>query len=230
MCGGGDVNLSNRARRFLDNSKWKDSVREEKDIIQAFEAAGIAPTNALIEFQKNFGGFTYYAYLEPIVFGILHKPPCRGAFEHETGLIVIEPEDDIVVRHLECADTLYQETFTIDEQGRYYEGYDIQCHRFETHIENLAMLEQVNTGKWKSVFKYELDFYHKGCYDIVDQTKYGELVRRLGLKKIDDFPEDIVSWDTNGELLVWRKADAVNVLSETGISARQRKEIEEIFG
>lgn len=72
LCGGGDVkNLSNRARRFLDNSKWKDSVREENGIIQAFEAAGVAPTNALIDFQKNFGGFTYYAYLEPIVFGIL---------------------------------------------------------------------------------------------------------------------------------------------------------------
>ncbi|WP_334076905.1 hypothetical protein [Paenibacillus sanfengchensis] len=131
---------------------------------------------------------------------------------------------------MECADTLYQETFTIDEQGRYYEGYDIKCHRFETHIENLAVLEQVNKGKWERVFEYELDFYHKGCYDVVDEAKYSELVRRLGLKKLADFPEDIVSWDTNGELLVWRKADAVIVLSETGITARQREEIGEIFG
>ncbi|WP_231884835.1 hypothetical protein, partial [Paenibacillus elgii] len=117
----------------------------------------------------------------------------------------------------ECADTLYQETFSIDEQGRYYEGFDLKCNHFETHIEDLAMLEQVNKGKWETVYKYELDVY-RDCYEYIDEKKYAELVKRLGLKKVEDFPDDIVGWDTNGNLLVWRKADAVVVLSETGMN------------
>lgn len=137
-----------------------------------------------------------------------------GAFANENGLIVIEPEDDLIVRHFECADTLYQETFSIDEQGRYYEGFDLKCNRFETHIESLAMLEQVNKGQWATVYNYELGI-DRDSYASMDEKKYGELVQRLGLKKVEDFPEDIVSWDTNGELLVWRKADAVIVLIKT---------------
>ncbi|WP_088832268.1 hypothetical protein [Paenibacillus tyrfis] len=220
--------LSNRAFKFLASSKWKDSVKDEKEIIHAFQAAKIMPTEQLIDFQKRFGGFTYFAYLEPIVYGILHKMPCRGSFVNENGLIAIEPEDDIVVRHFECADTLYQETFSIDEQGRYYEGFDLKCNHFETHIEDLAMLEQVNKGKWGTVYKYELDVY-RDCYEYIDEKKYGKLVKRLGLKKVEDFPEDIVSWDTNGDMLVWRKADAVVVLSETGINQRELEAIQAIF-
>ncbi|MNZ43062.1 hypothetical protein D3C78_606530 [compost metagenome] len=38
-----------------------------------------------------------------------------------------------------------------------------------------------------------------------------------------------LSWNTNGDLLVWRKADAVVVFSETGIGSRELEGIEEIF-
>ncbi|WP_342437732.1 hypothetical protein NSS79_33485 [Paenibacillus sp. FSL L8-0436] len=220
--------LSKRACDYLAHSEWKDSVKDEKEIINAFQAARIMPTDPLIDFQTRFGGFTLYAYLEPIVYGILHKRPCRGDFKHESGLIVMEPEDDIVIRHFNCADTLYQEIFSIDEQGRYYEGYELKCNNFETHIESSAMLNQVNKGKWQTVFKYELDAY-RDYYEIVDENKYGELVKLLGLKKVEDFPEDIISWDTNGEILVWKRADSVVVLSENGIKPRELEGIKEIF-
>lgn len=145
--------LSKRACDYLAHSEWKDSVKDEKEIINAFQAARIMPTDPLIDFQTRFGG-----------------------------LIVMEPEDDIVIRHFNCADTLYQEIFSIDEQGRYYEGYDLKCNNFETHIESSAMLNQVNKGKWQTVYKYELDAY-RDYYEIADENKYGELVKLLGLKR-----------------------------------------------
>ncbi|MGG4495880.1 hypothetical protein [Brevibacillus reuszeri] len=222
------MGLSNRANRFLANAKWKNSVHDEKDIRHAFEAVKLIPTEKLIDFQKRYGGLTIYAYLEPIVYGILHQAPSRGAFANETGLIITEPEDDIVVRHFACADTLYQETFTIDEDGRYYEGFELKCNHFETHVESMAMLEQVKKGKWKIVYEFEPDVY-RDCYETIDWKQYGELVKRLGLKKVEDFPDDVISWDTNGEILVWRKADAVIVLSEGSLKQAEQEMVEEIF-
>lgn len=223
------MKLSKRALEYLAKCKWKDSVKDEKEILKAFEALKIHPTFSLIDFQKRFGGYVEFAYLEPIAFGILQKEPCRGDFVNEKGLIIIEPEDDIIVRHYVCADTLYQETFSIDEQGRFYLGYEIQCNNFETHIEEAAILKVLNKEKWDTVFEYELDIRTRDTYDIIDDYKYRELCKYFGLKKIEDFPDDIISFDRNDNYLVWRLSNSVKVLGKQGIGKSDLEAMNKIF-
>ena len=221
--------LSNRALDYLAKCKWKDSVKDEKEILKAFEIEGVQPTSTLIDFQKRFGGYVEYAHIEPIAFGILHKAPCRGDFVNRKGLIIIEPEDDIVVRHFVCADTLYQETFSIDEQGRYYLGYEIQCNKFETHIEEATILELLNKEKWNTVFKFELDIRTRGTYDIIDNNKYIELCEYFKLSKFEDFPDDIISFERNDNYLVWRRSNSVKVLSKNSVIKSDLEAMEKIF-
>lgn len=187
------------------------------------------PTSALIDFQKRFGGYVEYAYLEPIVFGILHKEPCRGEFKNWTALIVIEPEDDIIVQHFVCADTLYQETFSIDEQGYYYLGYTIQCYNFETHIEEVAILEIMNKEKWNTVFEYELDMWTSGPYDTIDENKYLEFCKYFKLKKFEDFPDDLISFDKNDDYLVWKCSNSLRVLSKNSANESDIEAMKKIF-
>jgi len=70
---------------------------------------------------------------------------------------------------------------------------------------------------------------YRDCYETIDLNQYGELVKRLGLKKVEEFPDDVISWDTNGEILVWRKADAMIVLSEGSLKQKEKEIVEEIF-
>ncbi|MHA7966721.1 hypothetical protein ACX93W_21655 [Paenibacillus sp. CAU 1782] len=223
------MTLSKRALEYLEKCEWKSSVKDEKEILETFEAIKIQPTLALMDFQKRFGGYVEYAYLEPITFGILQKDPCRGDFLNEKGLIIIEPEDDIIVRHYVCADTLYQETFSIDERGRYYLGYELQCNNFDTHIEEAAILKELNKEKWDAVFEYELDMRTRNTYDIIDDYQYTELCKYFGLKKLEGFPEDIISFDKNDTYLVWRRSNSLKVLSKKGIGNSDLEALNKVF-
>ena len=74
------MELSARAKNYLAKNPRRESVTDEKEIRAAFAKQNLEAPAELIRFQKKYGGFTYYAGLEPIVFGILHTGPCRGHF------------------------------------------------------------------------------------------------------------------------------------------------------
>lgn len=208
------MNISKRAIDYMSKSEWTKSIKKEKDILRIFELQGMTPIQKLMDFQMNYGGFTYYAYLTPIVFSIIHKVESRGIFRKRNDrLTVIEPEDDITVRHFECADTLYQETFTIDEFGRYYEGFRLQCNNFETLIEDFAMLDYAIKEKMEPIFKYDLRELGK-FQETIDENIFYEIKKSLQLKIVDDFPKDIIGWYTDGNYLVWKNSTSITVLTD----------------
>ncbi|CAL2101702.1 protein of unknown function [Tenacibaculum sp. 190130A14a] len=121
------MKLTERATDFLNEQEYRSDAVKSLDMIEnAFSKIGIKPTQELIDFQLNYGGLTIYAGLEPICFGILHGEKVRGDFGYPDKIInelIYHPaEDDIPNDHLTCADTRYQEYFTIDFDGKYYEG------------------------------------------------------------------------------------------------------------
>ena len=205
-----DGRLSGRARHFLANAEFRDSVKDETKIRAAFARKGIAPSPELIRFQKLFGGFVEYSWLTPIVFGILHSGKCEGDFAgHENELLIEEEE---FPTHYICADTLYQEIFTMTENGNYYEGYNLQCRTFETLIENLSVYDELNKqGGYEKIFSYTGDTAEQ-CEGSAAafSEKVSPFLKELRLSALDGCWDDILCWYKSDSGL-WVKKENLNL-------------------
>ena len=168
----------------------------------------------MIRFQQKYGGFTYYAGLEPIVFGILHIGPCRGDFLGNEGeLSIEEPNENIKENHYVCADTLYQESFTITENGDYYEGHSLMCRLFETQIETFSMYDLINRDNaYNAVYSYREP-------DAADTAEEFERIitafsckligffKEFPASRVDGYWDDIQAWYTLGDDILMHRVN-----------------------
>lgn len=218
------MKLTERATDFLNEQEYRSDAVKSLDIIEnAFSKIGIKATQELIDFQLNYGGLIIYAGLEPICFGILHGEKVRGDFGYPdkiiNELIYHAAKDDIPNDHLACADTRYQEYFTIDINGRYYEGWKLVATTFENLIEDLAVFEEIDKlGYKKSTSEYfenvQIDF--EKVKDFLNLTNY------------PGFPQDIIKWGQNSELAVRISNDKIILYSKTEITEEQRNYLRKI--
>ena len=220
--------LSTRALNYLAKAEFKKSITDEKEIQAAFERKGIKATSELIRFQKQYGGFTYYVWREPIVFGILHPEKCRGDFRGCENELLIEEDEDTSKKHYTCADTLYQESFTITENGNYYEGcYNLTCLSFETQIESHSMYDFMDKdGQYKNVYSYVEP-------DASDSTQHFEQIikafsdkfktfhKEFNLTAIDGHWDEIQSWHEFNDFLVSKSNIGIDIFSKKIVTKEQ---------
>ena len=199
--------LSERAADFLKRQKWRvDAVKSPDVIERAFMRAGRTLTPALYDFQMRYGGLMIYAGLEPICFGILHGNLARGDFQRQQPqqLMSWEPDQDCPFWSFTCADTLYQENFTLDENGGYYEGGQQSASSFDVVIEDLALFEWLHASGYQRVYsRYAEEL------SLPDNT----LSETFALRSFPDFPTDIIYWGLNQEFVVRCSVDMLIVFA-----------------
>lgn len=218
------MSLTERATKYLSQREYRsDAVQSLEMIEQAFSKIGISPTQELIDFQLKYGGLTIYAGLEPICFGILHGEKVRGDFgppDKTINALIYHPaEDDIPVDHFTCADTLYQEEFTIDSKGKYYEGWRLVATSFENFLENLAIYPELDQLGYKhSTREYFEDI----------QIDFEQVKRDLNLTDYPEFPQDIIQWGQNSELAVKVSDDTILLCSKSEVTDEQEDYLRKI--
>jgi len=146
--------LSNRAKAFLQKSKRDNLSITEQDIRKAFINNKALIFESLIHFQLTFGGYIFYAGLEPIKFSLLKS---AGGYPKSTNTCVIEFEKSDLPSpkyFFDCTSTNYQMQFFLDENGAYYEDYEAKASSFEKLIEHLALWDEISRQKaYKILFR-----------------------------------------------------------------------------
>jgi len=193
------MELSKRALDFLQHSERDLYQLTEQDIRDAFSANDAPLFEPLITFQLQYGGFIFYAGLEPIKFSLLQG---EGGYPKRTNTSIIEfkeSDTDSPKYHFVCAMTNYQMQFTLDEQGIYYEDYQPKASSFDKVIEELAI--------WKEI---EL----KNGYEIVFReykVKTQNLDKELNLKIISEASDQFTLWFQN-ELIYMKQCQGLTTL------------------
>ena len=216
------MELSTRALNYLARAEYREAVTDEAKIRAAFNRAGAEPSTELLRFQRQYGGFTFYVWKEPIVFGLLHPGECRGDFKNHPNELIIEEADEITdFDRYVCADTLYQETFSLSANGNYYEGSDLFCRAFDTIIEDYAMCEIINNDKnLRRIFEYE----EPDATDTSEEfeqliakfnDKFTAFRREFNFTALDGYWDDVLGWYKSADgILVRRTNIKVHVLAE----------------
>lgn len=139
--------LSKRAADFLQKSERESLLMTESEIRQTFNNNNAPIFEPLIDFQLKFGGYIFYAGLASIKFSLLKgvggypKPSMTAIVEFE------ESESQPPKYFFDCAITLYQMQFFLDEDGIYYEDYKAKASSFSKKIEHLAIWSEIDNRK-----------------------------------------------------------------------------------
>ena len=179
------MELSKRALDFLHHSEREIPELTERDIRDAFSANNAPVFEPLIAFQLQYGGYIFYAGLEPIKFILLQGV---GGYPKITNTSIIEFEETNTISpkyHFVCAMTNYQMQFTLDEEGIYYEDYQPKASSFDKVIEELALWNEIKlkTG-------YEIIFRER---QILTQN----LDKELNLALIPEASDQFTLWFQN---------------------------------
>ena len=67
--------LSARATAFLKTQERRKSLLDKSKIIEALHRAQLPVFEVVVDFQQQYGGYTFYSGLVPFVQGILHPKP-----------------------------------------------------------------------------------------------------------------------------------------------------------
>ena len=225
------MELSTRAENYLKNFKWKESIKDEKKIIKAFEKEGLSPTKELIRFQMKYGGLTVGAGLEPIVYGILHIDKRSPG---ETGELEYYEKDNII--YYQCADTLYQMFFDLTQEGNYCEDRCVLSRSFDTQIEDWSVWAEIKRENYKPVyFNFPFEPLEMGTQDF--ENRFETLIK--GLKDVtitDGWWDDILKWYEVADDYVIRKGFnggafkyGVQIFSKKEVSQDEIKYFKDIF-
>jgi len=218
-----ELNLTERAFNYLKKQERReDAIREIQDIEKAFKIASIKPTEELIKFQSNYGGLNIYAGLEPICFGIIHGNLIRGSeFRGEKNKLVYDySEENPEILHFYCADTLYQEEFTIDEKGNYYEGWEKLASNFDYVIEDLAVFNEVSKLNLSSLFDSYFDYKEIDIFSII---------KLLNLKDYPKFPFDLTYWGRNENYVARITRNRILILGKKELSDDTKNHLKRII-
>ena len=120
-----------------------------------------------------------------------------------------------------CADTRYQESFTITKNGDYYEGYSLTCRLFETQIETCSMYELLNRDDaYAEVYSYS-EPEAADTAEEFEQTVTAFSRKLIGFFKefpasrVDGYWDDVQAWYTFGDdVLVHRVNLELSVFSK----------------
>ncbi len=206
------MSLTNRASEFLRMQERRaDAITSMEIINKAFEDKDLIPTKELIDFQMKYGGLMIYAGLEPICFGIIHGNLIRGGeFGSNPKLInqIIHylPDTDINANCFVCADTLYQELFMIDENGKYYEGWKLKATHFDHVIEDLAIYDEIYNSNFSQVVGEYFEDVNLDLKMIADD---------LNLHIYPDFVQDLVYWGKNDDSIIRISSNRVAAFSKS---------------
>ena len=193
------MELSKRALDFLQQSEREIPELTEQDIRDAFSANDVPVFEPLMAFQLQYGGYIFYAGLEPIKFNLLQGV---GGYPKITNTSIIEFEETNAISpkyHFVCAMTNYQMQFTLDEQGIYYEDYQPKASSFDKVIEELALWNEIKL---------------KSGYDIVfreQKIKTRNLDKELNLKIISEASDQFTRWFQN-ELIYMKQCQGLTTL------------------
>lgn len=191
--------LSTRATDYLRQQEWRPDVRHTPEVLAAaFDQAGLVLSEPLRTFQRTYAGLVVYAALEPICFGLLHPhvhkrwfAPAQTTYQLDPH----EPDAEVTVYHFGCAMTGYQEYFTLDEEGGYYEGWKKHASSFDGVVEDLAVFAEIHAVGYAQRYIRELDY----------ERLSAEVLRtELGVVDYPSFPEDVIFWGGNGAVVVRR--------------------------
>jgi hypothetical protein len=157
----------------------------EQDIRDAFKANNAPVFEPLINFQLTYGGYIFYAGLEPIRFSLLHG---EGGYPVPTATSIIEFEQSATGSpeyYFSCAATDYQIQCFLDEHGTYYEDYKPKASNFDKLVEHLAL--------WKEIS------LKNGYEEIYRDSKLStkNIDKLLDVKIIHDASDQYTQWFSN---------------------------------
>jgi hypothetical protein len=137
------MTLSKRASDFLQQSEKENLQLTDSEIREIFNYNNAPIFESLIEFQKKFGGFIFYAGLAPIKFSLI-KGDGGYPKSSKTAIVEFEESESLSPKYFfDCATTLYQMQFFLDENGVYYEDYEAKASSFEKTVEHLALWQEM---------------------------------------------------------------------------------------
>lgn len=146
--------LSKRASEFLQKSERENPQLADSEIRAIFNNNSAPIFEPLIDFQKKFGGFIFYAVLAPIKFSLIKG---EGGYpkSNNTGIIEFENSESSSSKYyFDCADTFYQMQFFLDENGIYYEDYEAKASSFDKAVEHLALWNEIrNLNDFELLFR-----------------------------------------------------------------------------
>jgi hypothetical protein len=141
------MTLSKRASDFLEKSERENPQLTDSEIREIFNNNNAPIFEPLIDFQKKFGGFIFYAGLAPIKFSLI-KGDGGYPKSNKTAIVEFEESESSSPKYFfECATTLYQMQFFLDENGIYYEDYEAKASSFDKTVEHLALWDEIRNRK-----------------------------------------------------------------------------------
>lgn len=196
------MHLTTRATAYLQQQEWRPAARPSSaTLFEVFDREGLVPSAAVQAFQRDYAGLVVYAGLEPICFGLLHphtsRPwfgPPRTTYELE----VFPPEPGQPAYHFTCAATGYQEYFTLDEEGHYFEGWKMKATCFDGVIEDLAVFAELQAAGYTQQYTRQLE-RHPLPPDVW-QTE-------LRVEAYPLFPQDLIFWAKSETVVVRQSPD-----------------------
>jgi hypothetical protein len=194
------MTFSKRALEILHLSERDSFLLTESEIRQTFALNNAPIFEPLIEFQKQFGGHTFYAGLAPIKFSLIKG---SGGFPTSSQTAVVEFEESGTSEpqyYFNCATTKYQMQFSLDENGVYYEDYEATASSFQKVIEHLAL--------WAEIRK-RADYGR-----LVDSQPIAAetVITNLNLKPISEASDQYTKWFSNEELYLTQWQGRATVL------------------
>ncbi|MCX6318584.1 MAG: hypothetical protein NTW29_14925 [Bacteroidetes bacterium] len=147
------MTLSTRATNFLQTSEREDSQLTDTAIREIFHYNNAPVFEPLIEFEKKYGGYIFYAGLAPIRFSLIKG---EGGYPISSKTAIVEFGESKYSQQkyfFDCATTLYQMQFFLDENGVYYEDYEPKASSFDKTVEHLAVWNEfANRKDFEMVF------------------------------------------------------------------------------
>lgn len=204
------MTLSKRASNFLKRSKRETLLLTEKEIRQTFIYNDLPIFEPLVDFQLAFGGYIFYAGLEPIKFSLLKGV---GGYPKYNNTAVIEFEESEFSSpkyFFDCATTNYQMQFFLDEQGVYYEDYEATASSFGKTVEHLALWDELRMRE-----DFELIFRDR-------QLQINNIENELKLSLIDEASDQYTLWFCNEHVYVKRWKGLTTLIASKTYSGKEK--------
>jgi hypothetical protein len=154
-----------------------------------------------------------YAALEPICFGLLHPHVHKQWFTSKQTshqLDLHKPDAEVPVYHFGCAMTGYQEYFTLDEQGAYYESWKKHASSFDGVVEDLAVFAEIQAAGYTHQYSRELH---------TERLSAEVLQTALGVVTYPSFPADIIYWAGSDTILVRRSPTELRLFAREALGS-----------
>jgi hypothetical protein len=193
------TDLSERAVRYLKTIERDNNSRSRDDIVNTFKINNIPICEPLIAFEERYSGYIFKINEVPIKFGLING----GGFPYDYKLATIDFEHSNSIEHnydFICGLSEYPMTFTLDENGRYYEDYNIEHSSFEKVIEELAIKNYVAENFGGEILRFNIN-----SPDI-------DLVKQFELVLLNEMSDDIVRWYKTEQNFVSLKGETITII------------------